>query len=124
MTHSGPTRRSSDILSRIPEGATAVTDYNGVHRPPFAPDIVTMNNAHTTHFTDLIEPDVKHVLRGWAEAEGQPPGPAQHATADRDMRVWNIPTNVRHWAPTRRSESRRVGQATVGTVKYRWAAYT
>src|SRR3546814_14349879 len=56
-----------------------------------------MNNAHTTHFTDPVDPGVKHVLRGWAEAEGRPPGPAQPDIAYRDMRFWNIPTHVRQW---------------------------
>ena len=88
----------ASFLIRSPEGATAVTDYNGVHKAPFAPDVVTMNNAHHTHFTDLIEPGVKHVLRGWADAEGQPPGPATHDLSYKDMRIWNIPTNVREWS--------------------------
>ncbi|MFN4089822.1 MAG: MBL fold metallo-hydrolase [Alphaproteobacteria bacterium] len=87
----------ASFLIRSPEGATAVTDYNGVHKAPFAPDIVTMNNAHATHFTDDIEEGVRYVLRGWADAEDQPPGPARHDLAWRDMRVWNIPTNVRQW---------------------------
>ena len=41
---------------RGPEGARAVTDYNGFVRPDLAPDIVTMNNAHSTHYTDRIDP--------------------------------------------------------------------
>src|SRR5689334_17904475 len=47
------------------EGVRIVTDYNGVHRAKVTPDIVTMNNAHSTHYTDAIEPGVKFVLRGW-----------------------------------------------------------
>ncbi|MEM8950563.1 MAG: MBL fold metallo-hydrolase, partial [Pseudomonadota bacterium] len=48
----------SSFLIESSGGATAVTDYNGVHRAPFAPDIVTMNNAHSTHYSDVIEPGV------------------------------------------------------------------
>jgi len=92
----------ASFLFRSPEGATAVTDYNGVHRPPLVPDIVTMNNAHHTHFTDMIDPGVKHVLRGWADAAGQGPGPARHDVTYRDIRVWNIPTNVRDWGDNAR----------------------
>ena len=36
------------------------------------PDIVTMNHAHTTHYTDRPDPRIQHVLRGW----GIEPGPA------------------------------------------------
>ena len=93
----------ASFMFRSPEGVTAVTDYNGVHRPPIVPDIVTMNNAHHTHFTDMIDPGVKHVLRGWADAEGQGPGPARHDVKEGDVRVWNIPTNVREWGDTYRS---------------------
>ncbi|MHC4816257.1 MAG: MBL fold metallo-hydrolase, partial [Planctomycetota bacterium] len=41
----------SSFLIETPGGATVVTDYNGFIRPPAAPDIVTMNNAHETHYT-------------------------------------------------------------------------
>ena len=48
-----------------PQGVRAVTDYNGVNGFGRRPDIVTMNNAHTTHFTDEPEDGVTYVLRGW-----------------------------------------------------------
>ena len=87
----------SSFLIESSGGAAAVTDYNGVHRAPFAPDIVTMNNAHSTHFSDVIEPGVAHVLRGWGE-EGTI---AEHDLAYKDVRVRNIPTNVRDFGATR-----------------------
>ena len=87
----------ASFLIRTPEGATAVTDYNGYVQPPAPPDIVTMNNAHETHFTDSIPPGIAHVLRGWGDAEG----PARHDLRWRDLRVWNLPTNVRDWSGTR-----------------------
>jgi hypothetical protein len=37
------------FLIESPERVRIVTDYNGVHRAPVTPDIVTMNNAHSTH---------------------------------------------------------------------------
>ena len=72
-------------------GATAVTDFNGTILPPAIPDIVTMNNAHSTHYTDYVDPAVKHVLRGW-DPKG---GVALHDVTDLDMHVRNVPTNVR-----------------------------
>lgn len=71
-------------------GIRAVTDYNSYVRPPVVPDIVTMNNAHGTHFTDFPDPAIKHVLRGWGEGGGE----ARHDTVVGDMRVRNIPTAV------------------------------
>src|SRR5438477_7436054 len=58
----------ASFLIRSPEGVTAVTDFNGVHRPRFTPDIVTMNNAHSTHYTDHPDEGIKYVLRGWDPA--------------------------------------------------------
>lgn len=55
------------------EGVLAVTDYTGfVGNPDVVPDVVTMNNAHGTHFTDAPDPRIAHVLRGWAEASTPP----------------------------------------------------
>ncbi|HEX6015678.1 MAG TPA: MBL fold metallo-hydrolase, partial [Geminicoccaceae bacterium] len=55
----------ASFLIETAGGASAVTDYNGYVKASQAPDIVTMNNAHGTHYTDAVEPGVKHVLRGW-----------------------------------------------------------
>jgi L-ascorbate metabolism protein UlaG (beta-lactamase superfamily) len=87
----------ASFLIESPEGVRIVTDYNGVHLAPVTPDIVTMNNAHSTHWTDNIEPGVKHVLRGWDPGGGM----ANHNLQYRDVRVTNIPTNVRGFGETR-----------------------
>jgi L-ascorbate metabolism protein UlaG (beta-lactamase superfamily) len=81
----------STFLIRTAQDATAVTDYNGYIRAPFAPDIVTMNRAHTTHYADVIEPGVKHVLKGWME-KGKIPS---HNVTVRDLHVTNVATNIR-----------------------------
>ncbi len=52
----------SSFLIESAAGVTAVTDYNGTVRAAVTPDIVTMNNAHPTHFTDLVEPGVEFIL--------------------------------------------------------------
>lgn len=72
------------------QGITAITDYNNVHRGPTAPHLVTMNNAHSTHYTNSPEPGIEHVLRGW-NPEG---GTAEHDVETGDLRVRNIPTSV------------------------------
>lgn len=81
----------SSFRIESPEGVTAITDYNGTVRADRLPDIVTMNNAHETHFTPFPEPEIPHVLRGW-NPEG---GPAEHDLVVGDMRVRNVPTAVR-----------------------------
>ncbi len=78
-------------------GVSAVTDYNGYIRPPQTPDVVTMNNAHSTHYTDQIEAEIKHVLRGWDPMGGI----AAHDIRVEDLRVRNVPTNVREYGGTR-----------------------
>jgi hypothetical protein len=40
----------ASFLIESPGGVAAVTDWNGINRPPFLPDIVTMNNAHPLHY--------------------------------------------------------------------------
>jgi L-ascorbate metabolism protein UlaG (beta-lactamase superfamily) len=87
----------ASFLIESPEGVRIVTDYNGIHRAKVTPDIVTMNNAHSTHYTDIIEPGVKFVLRGWDPGGGV----ANHNMQYRDVRVNNVPTNVRGFGETR-----------------------
>lgn len=84
----------SSFVIRTPADVAAVTDYNGFNRPPFIPDIVTMNRAHSSHYTDYVEPEVTHVLRGWDDLEGKPYIDVQL----RDTRVRNVPTNIRDGA--------------------------
>ena len=83
----------ASFLIESPQGVTIVTDYNGVIRAPVTPDIVTMNNAHPTHYTDAVEPGVKFVLRGWDPAGGI----ATHHLDYRDVKIHNVPTNVREF---------------------------
>ena len=78
-------------------GATVVTDFNGMILPPQTPDIVTMNNAHSTHYTDFVDPAIEHVLRGW-DPKG---GVALHDLTHLDLHVRNVPTNVRDFGGVR-----------------------
>ncbi len=85
--------RHSTFLIESPQLVRIATDYNDYVRPPVVPDIVTMNHAHTSHYTDNPDPAIKQVLRGWADNEK----PARIDTTYRDVRVRNVPTNIRTW---------------------------
>lgn len=76
-----------------PGGARILTDYNGYNRAGRLPHIVTMNRAHGSHYTDIVDPGIIHVLRGWDPAGGI----ARHNVAHLDARVRNIPTNLNNF---------------------------
>jgi L-ascorbate metabolism protein UlaG (beta-lactamase superfamily) len=84
----------STFLIQSPQLVRIATDYNDYVRSPVLPDIVTMNHAHTSHFTDNPDPRIKHVLRGWGPS---PDRPARHDITVKDVRVRNVPTNIRDW---------------------------
>lgn len=71
-------------------GIRVLTDYNGYIPLPETPDIVTMNNSHDSHYTDVVPDTIKHVLRGWDPAGGI----ARHNLFLKDLRVRNVPTNL------------------------------
>ena len=77
------------------QGVRAITDYNGYNGFGRKPDIVTMNNAHSSHFTDDPEDGITFVLRGWPSKPGE--SEAKHDVSLKDMKVWNVPTNARDW---------------------------
>jgi L-ascorbate metabolism protein UlaG (beta-lactamase superfamily) len=80
----------ASFLIETAGGVRAVTDYNGYVGAPVTPEVVTMNNAHSTHYAFDVDPGVRHVLRGWNPAGGE----ARHDVTERDMRVRNVPTSV------------------------------
>ena len=83
----------ASFLIQSPGGVSIVTDYNGYIRPDFIPDIVTMNHAHATHYTDYPEPEIKLVLRGWDTGNGIP----HHDIRFGDVHIRSVSTNIRHW---------------------------
>ncbi len=83
----------STFLLESPQLVRIATDYNDYVRPPLVPDIVTMNHAHTSHYTDNPDPAIKYVLRGWAADEK----PARIDMTYKDVRIRNVPTNIRRW---------------------------
>jgi L-ascorbate metabolism protein UlaG (beta-lactamase superfamily) len=84
----------STFLIESPRLVRIATDYNDYVKPPILPDIVTMNRAHSTHFTDRPDPGIKHVLRGWRE-DGKP---TDWDLQYQDVRVRSVATNIRDYA--------------------------
>jgi L-ascorbate metabolism protein UlaG (beta-lactamase superfamily) len=84
----------STFLLESPRNVKIATDYNDYVKPRVLPDIATMNHAHSTHYTDFPDPGIKHVLRGWGPTPDQP---ARHDIQVADVRVRNVPTNIRSW---------------------------
>ncbi len=75
-----------------PDGTVAVTDYTGyLGTADLVPDVVTMNNAHSTHWTAAPDPRIPHVLQGWPEG-GKP---ADHRLDLGAMLVRNVTTDTR-----------------------------
>ena len=83
----------STFLIESQRGVRIATDYNDYVRPTELPDIITMNRAHSTHYTETPDPAIRHVLRGWSVTGGA----AQHDLTHGDVRVRNVPTNIRDW---------------------------
>jgi L-ascorbate metabolism protein UlaG (beta-lactamase superfamily) len=83
----------ASFLLQSPGGVSIVTDYNGYIRPDFIPDIVTMNHAHPTHYTDFPDPGIKLVLRGWNTGEGIP----HYNVSFGDVHIRNVSTNIRDY---------------------------
>lgn len=84
----------STFLLETQRGIRIATDYNDYVRPAVVPEIATMNRAHTTHYSMNPDPSIAHVLRGW-NPEG---GHAHHDITMEDVRVRNIPTNIRTYS--------------------------
>jgi L-ascorbate metabolism protein UlaG (beta-lactamase superfamily) len=80
----------STFLIESPGSVTIATDYSG-NSGGSVPDVVTMNRAHPTHYTDTPDPAIRHVLRGWS-----PDGaPARHDLQVDDVRIRNVTTDIR-----------------------------
>jgi L-ascorbate metabolism protein UlaG (beta-lactamase superfamily) len=84
----------STFLITSPAGVTVATDFHGYAGPGVTPRIVTMNRAHTAHFTDTPDPGIEHVLRGW-NPDGD--GPAVHHLQVDDVLIRNVTTDVRRF---------------------------
>ncbi|HLA01834.1 MAG TPA: MBL fold metallo-hydrolase [Aestuariivirga sp.] len=71
-------------------GIRIATDFTG-NAGGIVPDVVTMNRAHRSHYTDAPNPAIKHVLRGWND-DGTP---ARHDVTIGDVHIRNVTTDIR-----------------------------
>ena len=76
-----------------PGGVRIATDYNGAYTVGRLPDVVTMNRAHSTHYTLFPDPLIPHVLHGWGD-DGKP---AQIAERIGDVFIRNVTTDIRRY---------------------------
>ncbi|MEM8647985.1 MAG: MBL fold metallo-hydrolase, partial [Pseudomonadota bacterium] len=49
----------STFLIESPAGVRIATDFTGYAGPGVLPDVVTMNHAHESHYTDYPDPKIK-----------------------------------------------------------------
>ena len=81
----------STYVLETPDGQTIATDFTGFIGTNIIPDVVTMNRAHSSHYTDFPDPAIKHVLRGW----GENGAPAEHFVELNDLIIRNVTTDIR-----------------------------
>jgi L-ascorbate metabolism protein UlaG (beta-lactamase superfamily) len=76
-----------------PGGVRIATDYNGYYKTGRLPDVVTMNHAHSTHYTLFPDPRIPTVLHGWRD-DG---GPAKIDLHIGDVTIRNVTTDIRRY---------------------------
>jgi L-ascorbate metabolism protein UlaG (beta-lactamase superfamily) len=83
----------ASFLIQTTGGLNVVTDFTGfIGNVDLIPDVVTMNHAHSTHWTSAPDPAIPHVLRGWGESFG---AGVEHHLDLGEMLVRNVPTDIR-----------------------------
>lgn len=85
-------------------GVIIATDYTGFAGKGRRPDVVTMNHAHSSHFTSNPDPGIRYVLRGWGE-DGEP---ARHNVQVGDVLIRNVPTDIRGWDGVREKDGNSI----------------
>ncbi len=82
----------STYLIETASGLSIATDYTGYVGPGVVPDVVTMNHAHSSHWTPSPDPAIPHVLEGWGDGVN----PAEHRLELGDeVLIRNVPTDIR-----------------------------
>lgn len=84
----------STFFIETPGGVKIATDYNGWYKPPALPTVVTMNKAHSSHYTTNPEPGIEYVLHGWQDGSDEG---ADHDVVVGDTYIRNVPTDIRGW---------------------------
>ncbi len=83
----------STYLIDTPGGIRIATDYTGAYQIGRLPDVVTMNRAHSTHYTLFPDPRIPHVLHGWGD-DGEP---ARIDERIGDVHIRNVTTDIRRY---------------------------
>lgn len=86
----------STYFIETPGGVSIATDYSGRNPTPYVPTVVTMNKAHSGHYTLLPDPNIQYVLHGWND-DGSP---AKHRLTVGDTYIRNVPTDIRSYDGT------------------------
>jgi L-ascorbate metabolism protein UlaG (beta-lactamase superfamily) len=76
-----------------PGGLRIATDYSGAYQVGRLPDVVTMNRAHSTHYSLSPDKRIPHVLHGWGE-DGKP---AVISMRIGDTFIRNVTTDIRRY---------------------------
>jgi L-ascorbate metabolism protein UlaG (beta-lactamase superfamily) len=76
-----------------PGGVRIATDWSGAYSVGRLPDVVTMNHAHSTHYTLFPDPRIPHVLHGWSD-DGSP---AKISEKIGDVFIRNVTTDIRRF---------------------------
>jgi len=91
-----------------PGGVRIATDYSGAYQIGRLPDVVTMNRAHSTHYTLFPDPRIPHVLHGWGD-DGEP---AHIDERIGDVYIRNVTTDIRrYWGEDAGGEMIRDGNS-------------
>ncbi|WP_306118779.1 MULTISPECIES: MBL fold metallo-hydrolase [unclassified Roseitalea] len=103
-TDSGPLSVDGDVTITFaghstyrietPAGVTIATDYSGVYGHTPTPRVITMNRAHSTHYTLNPDPAIEYVFAGWDETS---PDGADHDAVIDDVYIRNVTTDIRRW---------------------------
>lgn len=84
----------STWVIETPERVRIATDFSGFWGGDPTPRIVTMNRAHSSHYTLTPDPAIEFVLQGWDT--GNALGIDHDLVVD-DVYVRNVTTDIRRW---------------------------
>jgi L-ascorbate metabolism protein UlaG (beta-lactamase superfamily) len=74
-----------------PGGVRIATDWSGAYRMGRLPDVVTMNRAHSSHYTLVPDSGIPHILHGWGiDSEA-----AKVSVRVGDVYIRNVTTDIR-----------------------------
>src|SRR5438270_4759504 len=76
-----------------PGGVRIATDYSGAYQVGRLPDVVTMNRAHSTHYSLSPDKRVPPVLHGWGD-DGKPAVVSERIG---DTFIRNVTTDIRRY---------------------------